>query len=498
MTTATKPAARGPASTERLLPRSFTAVHLVLIAAATATVLAIAAVATGFPAKFPVLLLLAAIAGAMVAAGLHSPVVALFLLLLTTFLRVALPPILPVDPFVLAYAGVIAALGIWMYTTSAADVRVGAVEAAMALYVVWNIGSILASHRYLATVPVTGASLSVVRFVLTGVLIPFTAYLVGRYVFVRVSAIRALLWIIAVLAAYSAAVSIMQFLGPKALVWPRYIVTAPIWEGRAVGIFNQPVVNGMVLILGFVVALVLSSERTEPRFRRLCAAAVAGACAYGVYFTHTRAVWLGLALVVVAGMLWARGFRTGFVLAATTAVIAIATNWQRFTGTDRSAGGIGSPAEVQDRLNTAGTALWAIGQRPLTGWGIGRFTAVNTYHHKQWSPEVPWIRGFAISSHFNELGIAAELGLIGLGLWIAVVVLLAVRLFRAYRILPEYGLDGRRMALLGLLGLLVMAITGLTVDLRFFDFPNAAVMVLIGVAIGCADRYTAEAGSAKR
>lgn len=85
-----------------------------------------------------------------------------------------------------------------------------------------------------------------------------------------------------------------------------------------------------------------------------------------------------------------------------------------------------------------------------------------------------------------------------MGLWIAVVVLLAVRLFRAYRILPEYGLDGRRTALLGLLGLMVMAITGLTVDLRFFDFPNAAVMVLVGVAIGCADRYTAEAGSVKR
>jgi hypothetical protein len=44
-----------------------------------------------------------------------------------------------------------------------------------------------------------------------------------------------------------------------------------------------------------------------------------------------------------------------------------------------------------DRLNDAQTALW-VALKPLTGWGIGRFAAVNTYHHQQWSPAIPWMR----------------------------------------------------------------------------------------------------------
>ena len=70
------------------------------------------------------------------------------------------------------------------------------------------------------------------------------------------------------------------------------------------------------------------------------------------------------------------------------------------------------------------------------GWGIGRFAAVNTYHHQQYSPEVPWQRGFGISSHLDALGILVELGIIGLALWIVVLVLIYSRLVRATRQLP--------------------------------------------------------------
>ena len=117
--------------------------------------------------------------------------------------------------------------------------------------------------------------------------------------------------------------------------------------------------------------------------------------------------------------------------------------------------------------------MWAFGQEPWTGWGIGRFTAVNTLHHKQYSPEVPWERGYAIASHFNELGILVELGLVGLTLWMAVLVLVVIRLVRAFRALPpDGGLTGRDSALLAMLLLGTLVIAGLTVDLRFFDFPT--------------------------
>jgi O-antigen ligase len=252
------------------------------------------------------------------------------------------------------------------------------------------------------------------------------------------------------------------------------------------------VVNGVVLILGFIVALLLAATRSEPRWSRFLAIAIAVASAYGVYLTHTRVVWLAFAVVVLIGAASAKGFRMGFVMTGVVAAAAVAVNWSTFTSSDRSAGGVGSPDELQDRLNTAETAIWAVQEKPLAGWGIGRFTAMNTYHHQQWAADVPWIRGFGIASHFNELGIAAELGLLGLALWLAVLFLLACGLFHAFRVLPADGLCGRRLALVAIMAFVVLVIAGLTVDLRFFDFPNAVVMLLVGIVVGWADRLPAD------
>ena len=450
------------------------------------------AAAAKVPTQFGVLLLLGAVGSVLVISGLRDPVVAVLLLLVTTFLRVALPSILPVDPFVLAYLGVVGAWVIWIARGTDRAPRLGAIECAMVLYVTWNIMSMFSSHPYGSVVPVSGEELSVARFVLTGTIIPFTMFLVGRYTFDRVSSVRILLWTILSLGAYSAAMSILQFHGPTALVWPRYIVESPSWEGRAVGIFDQPVVNGMVLILSFIVALLLAATPREPGWSRILATVIGVASAYGVYLTHTRVVWLAFAVVVVIGAVSAKGFRTGFVVTGGVVAAAVAIKWSTFTSSDRSAGGVGSPNELQDRLNTAKTAIWAIQEKPLAGWGIGRFTAMNTYHHQQWAPDVPWIRGFGIASHFNELGIAAELGLIGLVLWLAVLVLLANGLFHAIRVLPADGLCGRCLALVAMMAFVVLVISGLTVDLRFFDFPNAVVMLLVGIAIGWAERARAD------
>jgi O-antigen ligase len=239
-----------------------------------------------------------------------------------------------------------------------------------------------------------------------------------------------------------------------------------------------------VLIVGFLAATLIASHAVESRLLRGCAAVVAVASVYAVYLTHTRAVWLAFALVVLLGAVAGRGFRSGFVLTLGVMVLVVATNWSTFTSSDRSAGGVGSAGEVQDRLNTLATSSWAFEQKPLIGWGIGRFAAVNTYHHQQYSPEIPWQRGFGIASHLDALGILVELGIIGLAFWMVALVLIYTRLVCATRQLPAGGMYGRPLGLTALFCLVAQSTTGLTVDLRFFDFPNIIVMLLAGAAIG--------------
>jgi O-antigen ligase len=407
-------------------------------------------------------------------------------LLITTFFRLAIPSgTFPVDPFLIAFAGVVASMWIWMAPRrrNMSAVEVDPLVCAIVLYITWNVMSLGLPHPYPPGAPLNPAPFSVERFIVIGTLMPLTMFLVGRWLFISRRAIRVLLWSMVSAGGYSAVVSILQFAAP-ALVWPRYIVDDPSWQGRALGVFNQPVVNGLVLIVGFLAATLIASHAAESRLLRACAAAVAVASAYGVYLTHTRAVWLSFVLVLFIGAVAGRGFRSGFVLTLGVVVLAVASNWSTFTSSDRNAGGVGSPSEVQDRLNSLATSIWAFEQKPLMGWGIGRFPAVNTYHHQQYSPEIPWQRGFGISSHLDTLGILVELGIIGLTLWTVVLVLIYGRLVRATRQLPVGQMYGRPLGLTALLCLVAQSTTGLTVDLRFFDFPNIIVLLLAGAAIG--------------
>ena len=384
---------------------------------------------------------------------------------------------------------------LWIDATPTRLRGIGAVELALALYLMWNVYSMFAPHEYPAVQPLTGEAYSVPRTIMVVAVFPLLMYVVGRYTFDRTTAVRTLLWTILALAAYSAAVSIMQFTGPKSLVWPRFLVDGSLtadnsWVGRAVGVFNQPVVNGLMLVLGFAVAMLLMSRHSkEPAWRRSLAFVIAVACGYGLYLTHTRAAWLSGAVVLIIGALLAKGYRTGFVVAMGITAAIIAINWSVFTSSDRQAGGVGSVGETYDRLNSAQTALWAAAQKPLAGWGIGRFPAVNTYHHQQWAPEIPWINNYATVSHVNELGILAELGAIGLTLWICVLALVAYRLWDAYRTLPDDDLCGMPLAVTAIMALASLFCSGLTVDLKFFIFPTATTFLLVGVVIGWSDRH---------
>ncbi|MGH3914912.1 MAG: O-antigen ligase family protein [Pseudonocardiaceae bacterium] len=484
-----EPAVQRPSSRGRSSSGRFGAAPLLAIAAFVTTLAVQLILLISSPANVGLMIVVLALGTALVFAGLGSPTLAVALFLVAAFLRLALPQAgLPFDPFVLAFAGVILAAGVAIARRVNQLPRLGAVEAVMVLYLTWNIVSALAPHRYPASVPDTGEDFAVWRFLLTGALLPFALYVVGRFVFDRDSSVRRLLWIVLALAAYSAVVSVAQFFGPAALVWPRYIVDGADWPGRAAGVFDQPVQNGLLLVLGFVIALLLAGQVSEPRWRRVAAGAVAVAAIPAIYLTHTRVVWLVFGLVLVAGSLWARNFRTGFVATLVAVCLAIGVGWSTFTSDDRTRGGIGSVSEVDSRLNIIATSLWAIGEKPIAGWGVGRFNQLNTYHHKQWSPGIDWKLGYGLSSHHNELGIAAELGLVGLVLWLTILALVLWRLVKAVRRLPSDGIRSHGLAVVALLAFLSWLVVGATVELRFFEFSNGLVWLLAGIAVGCAER----------
>jgi O-antigen ligase len=452
-----------------------------------AGVVAMAGVTFAGPVPGPVGLFLVAVAGAVGLGILGSPLVAMIVLLFASFLRTAVQvPGLPAEPMVLVLAGLCVSAAL-AGLRGVVRFRFGALEAFMAAYLTWNVISMVWPHTLPATLPGTGQAISVYRFILTGTALPFIAFVVGRAVYRGDGHIRRILIALVVLAGFSGVTSILQFTGPTALVWPSYILDSPIWPGRAVGIFNQPAVNGLLMVAGFVTAMFLIRQPAVDLPTRIIALIAAAVCVPGIYLTYTRAVWLVFGVGVLCCAIFAKGARAGFVLTMIGALLFVVANWARFTSSDRRSGGVGSTDEVFDRLNTMETSFWAIREKPFLGWGIGRFTQVNTFHHQVWDQSISFARGYGISSHENELGIAVELGLVGLALWVTVLVLLVIHLVRALRRLPVNGLRGRALALLALTVFATYVVCGFTIDLRYHDFANLIVFLLAGIAVGTSD-----------
>lgn len=454
------------------------------VVAATIGVVLIIGLMYASPMPGPWGLLITVAGCALVAVLLGSPLVTTVLLLLASFVRLAIHVGgLPAEPMTLLFVALVASAAL---AGLRATVRFhfGPLEAVMVAYLLWNVVSIAWPHAYPAVDPRTGESIVLYRFLLAGSIFPFAGYAMGRAYFRSASRIRILLFSLLAFSAYSAVVSVLQFTGPKALVWPRYIVNSPSWPERAVGVFDQPVINGLVMSAGFVAAVVLARERSLRAWQRVLSALVAPMCAVGVYLTHTRVALLVFGLAIVLCAFIARGVRAVFVMTLIAAGMFLAAEWATISSADRTKGGLGSLGEVQDRLNMISTSFWAIKEEPLIGWGFARFQQINTHHHQQWANDIKWERGYGYASHENELGIAAELGLVGLGLWLTVLALLLWQVVRAFRRLPSEGVNGRAVGVIAIASLLVWSGSGATVDLRFFDFPNLLVFLIAGAAVG--------------
>lgn len=450
-------------------------------------VVVVAGIAFVAPGQAGLLLAAIGVGAAVFALALNNPLVALLLVVLASFGRTAQKEIVSAEALTPLFYAMVLALALAVARRAKEMPRLGTVEWLMTTYLVWNIISALLPHPEVD--PITEQTAEVYRWIFSGTILPFVVYVVAKSVFDTEKAVRWLLWTTIGMAAYSAWVSIIQFHGPRRLVWPRFIVEAPNWEGRAVGVFNQPVVNGMVLVMGFVVCLFLATRPGTGRRLRWALYALTLPMAYAVYLTHTRSALLSLVVALLLGAVLAKGWRRPFVVYLALGAAGVAANASTFFSSDRSEGGIGSSNEIYDRLNIMATSLKALAEHPFLGIGIGQFRAYNTHQHVSWSQEIDWNRGLGIISHQNELGIAAELGLPGVLLWISVLVGVLFLLYRALRELPEGTFLGRPLAVLGAIAMVMLVANGLTVDLRILDFAGLLCFLYAGVVVGQLERF---------
>ncbi len=250
-----------------------------------------------------------------------------------------------------------------------------------------------------------------------------------------------LLACLALFGLYLAVTVIAERFEAYALVYPRYIVTSLSdkkldFIGRGRGPVLNPMITGIQLAACFA-ALLMFWPRLGRRGR--CGVALAGLVfALAFYSTMTRSVWMGagLGLVVIVGLSMPSQRRVPALAAAVLATAALAaTNWEQLVSFKRDKNL--TARETADSVNMrpvmAHVAWLMVLDRPLWGCGFDQYSLEHNDYLADRSTELVLEKCRNYAPHNVLLGIVTETGLVGLGLFLALLTLWGYDAWRLWR-----------------------------------------------------------------
>ena len=243
---------------------------------------------------------------------------------------------------------------------------------------------------------------------------------------------QALVRSLLVLGAYTALVSIAEWVGWDHLIVPGWItspvldadgpvVSASLYPGRSGGIFMQPAWNGLALSLIFCLGIL--SARLFERRSRWVGWAASLLCLVGLFLTYTRAAWLACALASLV-LFWRPSASRAttqlkrFVVVTASVVLILALAIQPDTTARQR---IGDSGTVLFRFNLWKAALSMVADRPLFGSGFGSFGGQIADYQQEMTVGTP-MNYSATPAHNTSLNVLVELGPIGLLLYIGALV----------------------------------------------------------------------------
>jgi putative inorganic carbon (HCO3(-)) transporter len=285
-------------------------------------------------------------------------------------------------------------------------VPVRGVHALLALFLAWAVGSAIAAGTLAESDGLFGI---VDRFA-----VPFALFLLAPAIFRTERHRRVLLGALVAFGAYLGLTAVFETLGPRALVYPSFILDPSYGYhgGRARGPFIEANANGVALYVCLVAAAIAIATWRRPEWR-MAAGAVGLLCAAALLLTLTRSVWIAS---VVASLTSLAAFREtrrlvvpaiGCAAALSIALLALFPQLEERAAERRDA-----RRSVSERMNVNAAALTMVGERPLLGFGWSTFRERNEEYFPLLE-DVPQTAERRLGIHNVLLTFATELGLIG-------------------------------------------------------------------------------------
>ena len=321
------------------------------------------------------------------------------------------------------------------------------------------------------------------------VAMPTTMYFVLRGSRIQKSDLTWLCTFMLGLGCYLACMAGLEALKVTGLVFPRYIVDPEIWEfyGRARGPLLNPSANGILMsaALGVAISRFFTSQL---RAGRIGYAALALLNLAGCYFTLTRCVWLGAA-VIASGLVFIRLPRTVQVwVVATTIIFAVLGGTSVSKSLmklkrDENLSAEASLQSIQLRPLLAVMAWEMFKDKPLRGHGFGHYLDHNSayVHRRQWNMPLETASNYI--QHNIILSMLVDTGLIGCGMYVSLLLWWSVLAGKLRRRLGDDPVMVNTSELFIAI-LVAYGINGMFQDATIFPMIHMFLMSIAGICTG--------------
>ncbi|MCS7306654.1 MAG: O-antigen ligase family protein [Thermoguttaceae bacterium] len=320
----------------------------------------------------------------------------------------------------------------------------------------------------------------------TGYLIPGLVYWVARQASMEHRTVRRVWTLLSCLGLYLAITGILERTQQWQWVWPRHIAdpSVGLHFGRARGPMVHAVSFGLYLTVCWLAAAFWAWN--QGRFARLLFFTCLPLAVAALFFSYTRSVWLGAALAgLVLMTVGLQGRLRIVILAAMVALALVAglSNLDRLIAFQREGSAAETAISVQMRGAFAYVSWKMFLDRPLLGFGFGRFPEAKLPYLADRQTHLPLelIRDYV--HHNTFLSLLTETGLIGLSLYVGLLGAWGWAAWRLWR--TELAAPWAKAQ--GLLMLAVLAVylpQALFHEMSYLPSDQTLIFFLAGLTIG--------------
>jgi hypothetical protein len=309
---------------------------------------------------------------------------------------------------------------------------------------------------------------------ITGYLFPFIVYVYAKNYIRNENQAQLIFHTLFFFGIYLCLITPFEYFNLRQFVFPRYINDITITElhiDRARGPFLNAAFNGVGILIGFISGLHLLQKKTG--YTRVFYVVSLLLFFPAVFFTLTRSVYLGLLITLFILLKW---YKTSFskwkLISLPLALVVIIgiVNSPRLLSKERREGGIYQVEEVDIRMALLEKSYFLLSERPLMGIGLAQFVPASTRFYKGRTAFVAEEAGTQFQ-HNHLMGIATELGLEGILVYLAIIILILRRMAQLTGKLTESGIMGRNLRVA------IFAIWCVYLNNNLFTEPSNALFI---------------------